>query len=202
LLVTNNSQHFINTFNTTQEQVSVRDDEFSSYRLSQKLLPSQQDRKSVTTPNRRLSLNHISPNAGTIVYRPSPSQSPANIATTSNVGNEFNTTLVGSNNISLNKVSPSSSSPQQHPLTANYFLQKGKRTPQHASQYGVSSNSCSPKASKKAMGLLGSPIASPSPSPTLNSQPIMQQVMTLGISQCADFSSLTFLLSLCFSSQS
>lgn len=44
---------------------------------------------------RRLSVNHISPNA--VVYRPSPTQSPA--------GNEFNTTLIGSNNISLNKVS-------------------------------------------------------------------------------------------------
>lgn len=64
---------------------------------------STQDRKS-GTPNRRLSLNHISPNAGTIAYRPSPTQSPAGIATLSNVGNEFNTTLIGSNNISLNKV--------------------------------------------------------------------------------------------------
>lgn len=62
---------------------------------------SLKDRKT-GTPNRRLSVNHTSPNAGTIIYRPT-SQSPANIVST-NVGNEFNTTLVGSNNISLNKV--------------------------------------------------------------------------------------------------
>ncbi|KAG5672194.1 hypothetical protein PVAND_002344 [Polypedilum vanderplanki] len=132
LLVTNNSQHFINTFSTTQEQ----------------------DRKS-GTPNRRLSLNHIqSPNAGTtqIVYRPSPTQSPANLG----IVNEINTTLVGSNNISLNK--------------------KGKRTP-NANQYGTtipSSNACSPKATKKGASILvGSPIASPSPS--ASPQPMIQQ---------------------------
>lgn len=60
-----------------------------------------QDRKSLT-PNRRLSINHISPaGSGIVTFRPSPTQSPANIV---NVGNEFNTTLIGSNNISLNKV--------------------------------------------------------------------------------------------------
>lgn len=41
-----------------------------------------------------------------MVFRPSPTQSPAAAATVVGaVGNEFNTTLVGSNNISLNKVS-------------------------------------------------------------------------------------------------
>ncbi|CRL08059.1 CLUMA_CG021027, isoform A [Clunio marinus] len=134
LLVTNNSQHFINTFNTTQEQ----------------------DRKS-GTPNRRLSLNHLNSNTGTIVYRPSPSQSPASLTSSSTIiGNEFNTTLVGSNNISLNS-------------------KKSKRTPQNnTNQYVGSASTCSPKASKKTMGLLGSPTASPSPSPTLNSQQIVQ----------------------------
>lgn len=47
-----------------------------------------------------------SPNAGTIIFQPSPSQSPAPGATIVGTvtGNEFNTTLVGSNNILLNKV--------------------------------------------------------------------------------------------------
>lgn len=93
LIVTNNNQHYINTFSTTQEQVSCLN--FESFRIFVIKSSNFQDRKT-GTPNRRLSLNHISPNAGTIVYRPSPTQSPA--------GNEFNTTLVGSNNISLNKV--------------------------------------------------------------------------------------------------
>jgi hypothetical protein len=63
-------------------------------------------------------------------------------------------------------------------MTVQIVSQKGKRTPQHVGQYGTTpSNSCSPKASKKTtMGLLGSPIASPSPSPTLNTQQMMQQV--------------------------
>lgn len=40
-----------------------------------------------------------------MVFRPSPTQSPAAATTVvAVVGNEFNTTLVGSNNISLNKV--------------------------------------------------------------------------------------------------
>lgn len=46
-------------------------------------------------------MNHISPAGTGIVVRPSPTQSPANII---NIGNEFNTTLIGSNNLSLNKV--------------------------------------------------------------------------------------------------
>lgn len=63
-----------------------------------------QERKTAT-PIRRQSINQISsPNAGTVVYRPSPTQSPATATTIGPVGNEFNTTLVGSNNISLNKV--------------------------------------------------------------------------------------------------
>lgn len=64
-----------------------------------------QDRKT-GTPLRRQSINQIgSPNAGTVVYRPSPTQSPAASASNAGaVGTEFNTTLVGSNNISLNKV--------------------------------------------------------------------------------------------------
>lgn len=45
------------------------------------------------------------------MYRPSPTQSPAAAATiVGSAGNEFNTTLVGSNNISLNKVSSNTSS--------------------------------------------------------------------------------------------
>uniref|UniRef100_A0A182T2G8 Uncharacterized protein n=2 Tax=Cellia TaxID=44534 RepID=A0A182T2G8_9DIPT len=43
--------------------------------------------------------NSTSPNAGTVVYRPSPTQSPAGATTYSistTPGNEFNTTLVGS----------------------------------------------------------------------------------------------------------
>lgn len=77
------------------------------------------------TPGRRQSLHQFtngSPNAGTVVFQPSPSQSPAAatsvIGVTANnvggiglttttaaaTGNEFNTTLVGSNNIQLNKV--------------------------------------------------------------------------------------------------
>lgn len=75
----------------------------------------QQER--VKTPNRRPSLTQSiqsSPNAGTaVIYRPSPTQSPAHLSTgvgvptttTVSVGHEFNTTLVGSNNISLSKVS-------------------------------------------------------------------------------------------------
>lgn len=80
----------------------------------------------VKTPNRRSSLTHqSSPNAGgtAVTYRPSPTQSPAHLSTSSSssttvsstttynsfgtvpAGHEFNTTLVGSNNISLNKVS-------------------------------------------------------------------------------------------------
>lgn len=65
-----------------------------------------QERKT-STPIRRQSFNQISsPNAGTVVFRPSPTQSPAAATATvvGPVGNEFNTTLVGSNNISLNKV--------------------------------------------------------------------------------------------------
>lgn len=78
----------------------------------------------VKTPNRRSSLTHqSSPNAGgtAVTYRPSPTQSPAHLSTSSSsttvsstttynsfgtvpAGHEFNTTLVGSNNISLNKV--------------------------------------------------------------------------------------------------
>lgn len=83
----------------------------------------------VKTPNsRRSSLTQSiqsSPNAGgtAVTYRPSPTQSPAHLSTsvactttynnnttfgTVPAGHEFNTTLVGSNNISLNKVSASS----------------------------------------------------------------------------------------------
>uniref|UniRef100_A0A0A1WIJ0 Uncharacterized protein n=1 Tax=Zeugodacus cucurbitae TaxID=28588 RepID=A0A0A1WIJ0_ZEUCU len=80
-----------------------------------------QERKTAT-PGRRQSLHQFtngSPNAGTVVFQPSPSQSPAAAtsvigvtagvggaaiaATTPAAGNEFNTTLVGSNNIQLNK---------------------------------------------------------------------------------------------------
>ena len=85
----------------------------------------EQERKAVT-PGRRQSLHQFntngSPNAGTVVFQPSPSQSPAadtsvigvtansvvggvSLTTTATTGNEFNTTLVGSNNIQLNKVS-------------------------------------------------------------------------------------------------
>lgn len=66
------------------------------------------------TPLRRQSINQIgSPNAGTVVYRPSPTQSPAASASNAGaVGTEFNTTLVGSNNISLNKVSLQLERPQ------------------------------------------------------------------------------------------
>lgn len=74
----------------------------------------QEVRRSVT-PNRRPSLTQVSTSpsaAGTVLFRPSPTQSPAHIPglqqqgiTTSPAGHEFNTTLVGSNNISLNKVS-------------------------------------------------------------------------------------------------
>lgn len=79
----------------------------------------------VKTPNRRSSLTQSiqsSPNAGgtAVTYRPSPTQSPAHLSTSTTVsstttynsnsfgtvpaGHEFNTTLIGSNNISLNKV--------------------------------------------------------------------------------------------------
>ncbi|XP_011208599.2 mucin-19 isoform X1 [Bactrocera dorsalis] len=80
-----------------------------------------QERKTAT-PGRRQSLHQFtngSPNAGTVVFQPSPSQSPAAAtsvigvtagvggaaiaANTPAAGNEFNTTLVGSNNIQLNK---------------------------------------------------------------------------------------------------
>ncbi|XP_037951709.1 mucin-17 [Teleopsis dalmanni] len=80
-----------------------------------------QERKAVT-PGRRQSIHQFtngSPNAGTVVFQPSPSQSPAAATSyigvtagvgaasitsgTSVTGNEFNTTLVGSNNIQLNK---------------------------------------------------------------------------------------------------
>lgn len=61
------------------------------------------------TPNRRQSLHQLnsSPNASSVVVRPSPTQSPAGtiISLGPTAGTEFNTTLVGSNNISLNKVS-------------------------------------------------------------------------------------------------
>lgn len=87
-----------------------------------------QDVQRVKTPNRRASLTQSiqsSPNAGgtAVTYRPSPTQSPAHLSTSSTTvsssstttynsnsfgtvpaGHEFNTTLVGSNNISLNKV--------------------------------------------------------------------------------------------------
>lgn len=79
-----------------------------------------QDRKAAT-PSRRTSVQgqqqlSNSPNAGTVVYRPSPTQSPAAAQTTVTVigsagggggsSAEINTTQVGSNNISLqNKVS-------------------------------------------------------------------------------------------------
>lgn len=99
------------------------------------------------------------------MYRPSPTQSPA--------GNEFNTTLVGSNNLSLNKVSKHPSAPSRR-LKIKYF-QKGKRTP-NTIQYGTTaSHVASPKATKKTTGgmtVIGSsPIASPSASP----QPMIQQ---------------------------
>ncbi|KAL9892415.1 BRD4 interacting chromatin remodeling complex associated protein isoform 2-T2 [Glossina fuscipes fuscipes] len=88
----------------------------------------EQERKTVT-PGRRQSIHQFtngSPNAGTVVFQPSPSQSPAaatsvvgvtagsiNVitgltssgatTTTSTTGHELNATLVGSNNIQLNK---------------------------------------------------------------------------------------------------
>ncbi|XP_061386567.1 mucin-5AC-like [Musca vetustissima] len=90
----------------------------------------EQERKAVT-PGRRQSIHQFtngSPNAGTVVFQPSPSQSPAaatsvigitanaagglnlvgnfqNVATTTatTTGNDLNATLVGSNNIQLNK---------------------------------------------------------------------------------------------------
>lgn len=72
--------------------------------LKQFFYVSFQERKTAT-PIRRQSINQISsPNASTVVYRPSPTQSPATLSAIGPVGNEFNTTLVGSNNISLNKV--------------------------------------------------------------------------------------------------
>lgn len=96
---------------------------------------NRQDRKAAT-PSRRSSVQgqlSNSPNAGTVVFRPSPTQSPAAAQTTVVIGNaghvigtvigpsgvaqpantigssttgtEFNTTQIGSNNISLqNKV--------------------------------------------------------------------------------------------------
>lgn len=68
----------------------------------------QKERKAAT-PGRRQSIHQVnnSPNAGTVVFHPSPAQSPAAAATivsSASAGHEFNTTLVGSNNISLNKV--------------------------------------------------------------------------------------------------
>jgi len=85
-----------------------------------------QDRKAAT-PGRRQSIHQFtngSPNAGTVVFQPSPSQSPAAATTvigvtaggliaaaaaaagghSNAIGNELNATLVGSNNIQLNKV--------------------------------------------------------------------------------------------------
>lgn len=128
------------------------------------------------TPNRRLSINHISPAGSGIVFRPSPTQSPANIV---NVGNEFNTTLIGSNNISLNKVNLELFFKSVNLFLYEYFvlIKKGKRTPQHNNQYVSQSNNSSPKTAKKTLGGMGSPVASPSPSPTLNSQQqVVQQV--------------------------
>ncbi|GBP04403.1 hypothetical protein EVAR_72165_1 [Eumeta japonica] len=94
------------------------------------------ERKTVT-PGRRQSIHQFtngSPSAGTVVFQPSPSQSPAaatsvigvtaggglnvvagfpnsvsqnaitsTLPTITTTGNELNTTLVGSNNIQLNK---------------------------------------------------------------------------------------------------
>lgn len=86
-----------------------------------------QERKAAT-PGRRPSIHQFtngSPNAGTVVFQPSPSQSPAAATTvigvtaggliaaataatagghSNAIGNELNATLVGSNNIQLNKV--------------------------------------------------------------------------------------------------
>ncbi|XP_055716091.1 mucin-2 isoform X2 [Phlebotomus papatasi] len=124
-----------------------------------------------TIPNRRPSFHQVanSPNAGTVLFRPSPTQSPAGASTfIASTGTELNTTLVGSNNIALNK-------------------KLGKKTsqPHGGHGHGMSTTASSPKASKKAMSLTNSPITSPSPiaSPTSNTalrpptpQPIIQQI--------------------------
>ncbi|KAL5285556.1 hypothetical protein ACFFRR_007331 [Megaselia abdita] len=69
---------------------------------------TQEQERKAATPGRRQSIHQVnnSPNAGTVVFHPSPAQSPAAAATivsSASAGHEFNTTLVGSNNISLNK---------------------------------------------------------------------------------------------------
>ncbi|XP_067616783.1 platelet binding protein GspB isoform X2 [Eurosta solidaginis] len=89
------------------------------------------DRK--TAPGRRQSLHQFtngSPNTGNVLFQPSPSQSPAAATNVIGVtaggvggaaiavaapaaGNEFNTTLVGSNNIQLNKGNKRTTQQQQ-----------------------------------------------------------------------------------------
>ncbi|XP_055677933.1 mucin-2 isoform X2 [Lutzomyia longipalpis] len=132
---------------------------------------TQESDHKTTIPTRRPSFHQVanSPNAGTVLFRPSPTQSPAGASTfITNTGTELNTTLVGSNNIALNK-------------------KIGKKTaqPHGGHGHGMSATASSPKASKKAMSLTNSPITSPSPiaSPTLNTtlrpptpQPIIQQI--------------------------
>ncbi|XP_059621276.1 mucin-17 [Phlebotomus argentipes] len=122
-----------------------------------------------TIPTRRPSFHQVanSPNAGTVLFRPSPTQSPAGASTfITGASTELNATLVGSNNIALNK-------------------KLGKKTPQPHGGHGMPTTASSPKASKKAMSLTNSPITSPSPiaSPTSNTalrpptpQPIIQQI--------------------------
>ncbi|XP_055373905.1 mucin-2 isoform X2 [Condylostylus longicornis] len=88
---------------------------------------TQEQERKAATPSRRHSINQLnnsgSPNAGTVVFQPSPSQSPAAATTVIGVtGNEFNTTLVGSNNISLNKKGKRSSQ------TSNFISNYGQTT--------------------------------------------------------------------------
>lgn len=89
-----------NVISSTHDHVSFFC--FNKFSMKRTNYLSFKDRKSLTS-QRRLSVNHIGPaGAGIVVHRPSPTQSPASI---NNIGTEFNTTLVGSNNLSLNKVS-------------------------------------------------------------------------------------------------
>lgn len=153
-----------------------------------------QDLRRCVTPNRRPSLTQVSTSpsaAGTVVFRPSPTQSPAHIPgqpsqhhqyhhqqqqgnsinATSPAGHEFNTTLVGSNNISLNKRGN-----KRNNLSVNVGYHTGHGVT------SVSSSGSGPKTAKKVSSqqMISSPIASPTPSmrpPT--PQPVIQQVCRL-----------------------
>ncbi|XP_050098954.1 uncharacterized protein LOC126579568 isoform X3 [Anopheles aquasalis] len=175
LLVTNSST----IGNVTQEQdrktgIAGRRQSFSQQQHQQ-----QQQHQVLSTST--------SPNAGTVVYRPSPTQSPAGATTfsiSSTPGNEFNTTLVGSNNISLNKKGRKSSSVSgvQQQQQQQQQQQNNLHHQSHAGHgHGALPPASSPKAAKKGMqqspqqhhhqhhtSFVGSPIASPSPIPSPN----------------------------------